>query len=158
MEREAHLRTARDCLQDDVRSLPLDLPLADAVHHLLTHGAGAAPVVDADGKVCGMLSEQDLIRDLAAANYDTYPSGTVADSMHKGVLTVTPGTDLFRLAVIFAQTHFRQLPVVDERGHLLGMVSRGDLLRALDTVRREREQARHPTTYETLERHRRQPG
>ncbi|MBK8974377.1 MAG: CBS domain-containing protein [Planctomycetes bacterium] len=157
MEREAYVRTARDCMRDNVQALPLDLPLGDAVEHLLTHSQCAAPIVDPDGVVVGVLSEFDCLRCLASADYHGWPAGTVRDIATCKPITVRPDTDMFELASLFQQHRIRQLPVVDEQGRLLGMVARPSLLRALDAARREREHAQRDSTYTTIEKHLR-PG
>ncbi len=78
-----------------------------------------------------MFSERDALTAMAAARYESMPTGTIEMHMRRDFLSVAPATDVFALAAIFAARAVRRLPVVDEAGKLLGVVMRGDLLRAL---------------------------
>jgi CBS domain-containing protein len=153
MEHENTVTTAADVMQRDVFTLTPELSLDDAVSELLRRGFSGAPVVDAHGVLLGVLSEKDCIEFLAAAAFHALPTGTVDEAMHHAVLTVSPEADLFRMTYLFHENPFRRLPVVDERGALLGMITRRDLLRALDSIRRGRK-TRSETTYEAFARHR----
>src|SRR5690606_10558010 len=125
-----------------------------AIRALMRHGYSGAPVVDADGKLLGVLSEQDCIQFLASAAFHSMPSGLVADAMHRDVLTVLPTTELFRLTYLFHENPYRRIPVVDEQGALLGLVARRDLLRALDKILERRDTGHLESSYEAIQKHR----
>lgn len=106
-------------------------PVADAVRMLLDHRFTALPVV-AGGKLLGLVSEADLMRDPLAGRR-ARRTGTVAGLMTTEVLTSSPEApveDLYRLLV---DEGLRLVPVVSG-GALQGVVSRGDLLRALVAI------------------------
>ena len=154
MERDAHLRLAGDLMDEDVVALRPEQPLGEAVRQLLEHGGSTAPVVDARGRLVGVLSEKDCLMYLASAAFHAMPEHDVGESMHTDVVRVTASTDMFRLAFLFHEHAFRQVPVCDETDHLIGVVTRASLMRALDAVRAERERTRHDSTHDLIAEHR----
>lgn len=100
------------------------------------------PVVDADGRPLGIVSEADLLLTLAAQEDQgsllpppeltrTGPGGavTAADLMTGPAVCTTPGTSVVVAARLMTRHGVKRLPVLDEEGRVFGMVSRGDLLR-----------------------------
>ncbi|MFJ9609649.1 CBS domain-containing protein [Kitasatospora sp. NPDC101176] len=101
------------------------------------------PVVDAEGRPLGVVSEADLLRTLAAqedpgallpapeAAPPPGPGGavTAADLMTGQPVCTTPGTSVVAAARLMSRHGLKRLPVLDEEGRVIGMVSRGDLLR-----------------------------
>ena len=108
-----------------------EMDIFAAIHFLLDHKISGAPVVESKGstKLVGMLSELECMTVLANGAYYELPEGTVADYMRTEVVTLSPTTDVFSVAGKFVHTKGRRLPVV-ENGHLVGLVSRSDVLRA----------------------------
>ncbi len=148
------LPTASEVMTRRVETIDADAPVQEAVRTLLTRGHSGAPVVDAGGAPIGVLSEHDGIRVLTEAIATGWPTGRARDHMTQQVETVRPGDDLLTLATRFAGGRHRRLVVVDG-GRLVGLVTRRDLLRALDALEREQGRSRSPSTYEVMaERHR----
>ncbi|MEU8510389.1 CBS domain-containing protein [Kitasatospora sp. NPDC048722] len=100
------------------------------------------PVVDAEGRPLGVVSEADLLRTLAAQedtgsllpapeSAQVGPGGTAtaADLMTTQPVCTTPGTSVVAAARLMSRHGLKRLPVLDEDGRVIGMVSRGDLLR-----------------------------
>jgi CBS domain-containing protein len=130
MDTERYLLSARQVMQRAVITLRPDQEIVDAVQTLLQTGISGAPVVS-DGQVVGMFSERDSLHVLAAASYETEPSGTVGDHMRKDVETCAPNADIFQLARCFEKSPVRRIPVVDERGELVGLVLRSAVMTEL---------------------------
>lgn len=152
---EIEMPVARDFMNDHVLTFKQDAEIAEAVKKLVRKGFSGAPVVDDAGKLVGVLSEADCLRVLSQAAYEGWPQGTVGDNMTRELDTVTPTTDLFAISGRFSAGKHRRFPVVDSDRKLLGLVTRRDLLRALDHFRKEQSHARLQNTYEMIE-HRRQ--
>ena len=100
-----------------------------AIRLLLHHRISGAPVVDAEHRLLGILSEKDCLRVFASGAYYHEAGGRVADYMTRTVVTVGPEDELFRVADLLLSHSFRRLPVV-ENGRLVGQVSRRDVLLA----------------------------
>lgn len=121
----------RDLMTRKLITLRPEMPAVDAAELLLKHGISGAPVVDAEGRLLGLLSEYDCLRAVASAEYqmDRHDAReTVAELMTTAAQTIAPDADLFTLAHAFVTKGVRRFPVV-EGGRLLGQVSRRDALR-----------------------------
>ena len=103
-----------------------------AARTLTQYNIGALPVCGADGKVCGMVTDRDLvIRCMAAGKL---PSQTkVREVMTGQVVSVKPDMDLGAAAHLMGRCQIRRLPVT-ENGALCGMVSLADLANREDCV------------------------
>lgn len=148
------LPTAADLMQSRLHTVSPDARIEEVVRGLLAKGYAAAPVVDAQVRLLGVVSEHDCIRVLCEAIAEGWPSGLARDHMSKELDTVASTDDVLALSTRFTQGHHRRLLVV-ENGRLVGLIARRDLMRALEQIERQRAHGRHKSTYELLdERHR----
>lgn len=99
--------------------------VAVAARTLTHYNIGALPVCREDGKLCGMVTDRDLVvRCLASGKL---PENTrVKDVMTGRVVSAAPDMDIGAAAHLMGRQQIRRLPVVEE-GRLCGMVSLGDL-------------------------------
>ncbi|MFO1078061.1 MAG: CBS domain-containing protein [Planctomycetota bacterium] len=89
-------------------------------------GVGTIVVVDADLRPLGIVTDRDLALRIIAA--DRLPSSTrVEDVMTGGLQTVAETESLETAFAAMRRNHVQRLPVVDDDGHLVGIVSRHDL-------------------------------
>lgn len=141
---------ARDLMTPDVVTVPPETPVMAMARLLADRGISAVPVVDATGKVLGIVTEADLIRRLAgeedkptswfgglfadpaaqAERYARTHGVTAKDLMTEKVVSVAPDTTAAHVAQMMEQQNIRRVIVV-EADKLKGIVSRADLLRAL---------------------------
>lgn len=119
-----------DYMSKRIVSVAPDTPIMDAVYLLVAKDLSGVPVIDAAGKLVGILTERDCIAVALESGYFDEPGGAVADFMHSPVDTVGPSDGLMDVAVRFRDTSRRRFPVV-EGGQVIGMLSRRDVLRAL---------------------------
>jgi CBS domain-containing protein len=134
-----------DVMTADVAAVPLDAGYRDIVDLLERRGIGAAPVVDRGRRVVGVVSEADL---LAKVEFTAPLAGEAtllrprrrqapgkaladraADLMTTPAVTVGAAESLSAAARTMAQGDVKMLPVVDDDGLLVGVVSARDLLR-----------------------------
>jgi CBS domain-containing protein len=143
-----HLRVA-DVMSRDVVSVRPETPLKDLVGLLLGRDYRAVPVVDEAERVIGIITNGDLVQRgglamrlelLATASREAIQrelaalaenGQAAADVMTREVVTVAPDVSVLEAARLMAQRRLKRLPVVDATGHLLGIVSRVDLLRTV---------------------------
>lgn len=109
-----------------------DMTLEMAVDRLTDARQLGGPVVDQDHKVIGFLSEQDCLSRMLLSSYHDQVSAHVSDVMRTEVLTVKPYTGIIDLAQQMLGAKPKIYPVVDDNGKLLGVISRSDVLRAID--------------------------
>jgi predicted transcriptional regulator len=109
--------------------LPSD-NIHSAVKTLLEKRISGAPVVDEAGKLVGVLSKKDCLQVVYAASYHQDWGGRVDEYMNSDVHTIESGTDIIEAADLFVQSSYRRFPVM-KNGHMIGQISRQDILRAL---------------------------
>jgi CBS domain-containing protein len=146
----------RDVMTTDVVAFHPDDSVEDAVSTMAARGIGGAPVVDADGRLVGMLADDDLIVQDTRLHVPTVISvlgaylelpsqvsrfedelrkavaSSVGDLMTREPPTCTEDETVEDAATRMHERDVSRLPVLRD-GHLVGIVSRGDILR--DIVR-----------------------
>lgn len=90
-----------------------------AARLLTQHRISGLPVINNDGHVVGVVTEYDVI---------AKDGKSVGDIMTRGIISVTPDTDLDVASHILVYERIRRLPVLDQ-GKLVGIVSRSDVVR-----------------------------
>ena len=139
----------------------------DVLEKFATYRIGGMPIVDAEHRIVGYISDGDLMRHLgrstnsdisyftfamafpgyfdglAAVNTETDDMDelrrNVTEICHKNamevgvkrVITVTAVDDLVQVSAILAQRKIKKVPVIDENRKVIGIVSRGDVVRAV---------------------------
>lgn len=112
--------------------------LSDVVRRLAELKIGALVVTDGDGGVTGIISERDIVRQLAAKGPSCL-SSAVRDTMTKAVVSATPDNVAEDLLVKMTDGRFRHMPVI-ENGALVGILSIGDVVKArMDAITAENE-------------------
>jgi CBS domain-containing protein len=96
-----------------------------AARMLTRHNIGALPVCGADGKLCGVVTDRDLVTRCMAAERSSEQM-LVRDVMTGRVISAAPDMEIGAAAHLMGREQVRRLPVV-ENGRLCGMVSLGDL-------------------------------
>ncbi|MBF4767163.1 CBS domain-containing protein [Nocardioides agariphilus] len=122
-------------------TVQLGSTVKSALSVLASAGITSMPVVSASGKLRGIVSEADLIRDAVStdARLHEIPRETVLidrhqyvdDVMTTHVLTVGPDSDLAEAVELMTSTGVKSLPVVTANGRVLGVVSRSDVVHML---------------------------
>jgi CBS domain-containing protein len=103
--------------------------LRQAIDQLTERRIGAL-VVSGDGRAIeGIISERDIVRAAAVSGAGAL-DGSVGSVMSTDVVTCSAGDGVDRLMALMTERRIRHLPVVDERGHLAGIVSIGDVVKA----------------------------
>jgi CBS domain-containing protein len=103
--------------------------LRQAIEMLAERRIGAL-VVSGDGRAIeGIISERDIVR-AAAGGSATALDGSVGSVMSTDVITCSAGDGVDRLMALMTERRIRHLPVVNEHGHLAGIVSIGDVVKA----------------------------
>lgn len=144
----------RSVMSTDVVSFVYDEPITDATHKLLDRNVDGGPVLDGEGRVIGMLTTGDLLVQETRLHYPTVISlfgaylelpsahrhfeedlrravgATVGEVMETEVVTCSEDDTLETAATLMHERHHSRLPVVRD-GVLVGIVSRGDIIRAI---------------------------
>ena len=144
----------RDVMTTDVLTFAPEEPIQEATRRLMERDVDGGPVVDADGRVVGMLTTDDLLVQETRLHYPTVVSlfgaylelpsshrkfeddlrravgATVGDVMDRDPVCCAPDDTLERAATLMHEEHVSRLPVT-ETDRLVGLVARGDILRSI---------------------------
>ena len=131
--------TVADIMQKKVISVTPETEILDVINVLLNNKISGVPVVQEEGskkKVIGMISEKDCLKVIIN---DTFYGLEVEHHVAKNYMTANPTTihddeHLSYLANFLLQNVFRCMPVVDQNGSLVGIVSRADALEGIKYI------------------------
>lgn len=151
--------TASEIMTSPVRTVRPADPLRKVIALLCRHRISGVPVVDRKGHLVGLISERDILEAMypdrlelrqrrlrlrLRAGVREIGSLPAREIMVRDVITAPPDADLLRLASLMAVRQIRRIPIVDG-GRLLGIVSQGDVYRAIfERERRASEKEKRP--------------
>lgn len=115
----------RDVMTNPVIRIHPEESVAVAARTLTHYNIGILPVCGSDGRVCGLLTDRDIVTRCLAAGRSA-ANTTVRDVMTRGIVFARPDMDTALAASLMGREQIRRLPVM-ENGKLCGMVSLGDL-------------------------------
>ncbi|HSH64123.1 CBS domain-containing protein [Methyloceanibacter sp.] len=141
---------AADIMTTQVVTIAPDATAKDAAEQMLASRISALPVVDASGKLLGIVSEGDLVRraELGTARARSWwlelltPNRTLAtdyvkahgqkvsELMTRDIVAAKPDTPIADIALMLEENAIKRVPIVD-KGRLVGIVSRANLIQAL---------------------------
>jgi len=132
--------TVREMMTERPHTTRADTPVKEAAREMVRWRVSALPVVEVDGRLVGMLSSRDLVRDLLGSYLQGGDAGrptpskpprrTVRDVMTRQVLCVSPDEPLAEVASLMTNKDVERVPVVRD-GLLVGFLTRGDIVRKL---------------------------
>lgn len=126
---------ARQIMQRNVIIVNSADEVAHAWRTLVSHQIHQAPVIDGSDRLVGIVSERNLLTKLNVADGQVRDvmARRVGDVMITPVVAATAMTDIRRIARVMLERDVDGVPIVNDKGVLIGFVSRGDILRAVVT-------------------------
>lgn len=148
-ERICRKTNAKDLMTKEVVWVDMEAPLKEAAEVMSQSGVSGLPVLNKEGGVEGIISERDfffflfgrkepavhtmdLVRLLIDRMTGAFPDAAgkkVREIMSKPVWTLSPDTPLMEIYSLFSTKRINRAPVVGPNGQLIGIVSRGDLIK-----------------------------
>jgi len=122
-------QTVADVMAKPVMAVELNLSAKDCAKAMAKRGVSCA-VVTQGGSAVGIVTERDLVSKVLAESIEA-KNVLVRDIMSTPLITIGPGAALTNAAELMAQYRIRRLVVVDSTGNLVGIVTTGDIARAL---------------------------
>ena len=116
-----------DLCDREIAAVDLEATVADAIHKMLDHHVGAVAIVDTDYRVAGIFTERDVLRKMSLSNLDPRRT-SIRELMTTPVEMATRDTGAGEALSTMLERHFRHLPVADDNGKLLGILSIRNLL------------------------------
>ncbi len=109
-----------------VKTIYSSATVADAYQEFAQHKVNQFPVVSPQLELIGMINRTEIID----ANYQT-PDKTLAEIIDNEIITADPVSDIRRVATVLHEYQLGALPIVNEQDHLVGIISKTDILKAL---------------------------
>ena len=126
----------KDVMTKLVLTVSRHVTLRELEHLFETHDFNGFPVVEGH-RLLGIVTKFDFLKNFVFTpstvfpHYDDLMKRTVEEIMTRNVCTVHPTTPLTRVLQMMVETRDKSLPVVDDKNRLVGIISRGDIVRAL---------------------------
>jgi CBS domain-containing protein len=126
----------QDFMSTNLCTFKPDDTIEHVVHILTTKKISGGPVVDDSGKLVGMISEGDCLKEIIKGKYSNTPRlvGRVEEHMTHEVLTMSPNMTIFDAAQKFLTLRIRRFPVLLE-GELVGQISTSDIIKAVQELK-----------------------
>lgn len=126
----------------EAATVPLDATAERAIRTMLDRHVGAVAIIDENHRVAGIFTERDVLLRLSLGERDPR-NISVREVMTAPVEMATRATTPGEALATMVERHYRHLPIVDDDGQLLGMLSIRNLLQArVDTLTRQLERVR----------------
>jgi CBS domain-containing protein len=132
-----HNSTVADVMTTRVLTAHPSMPLKELARVLAEHRISALPVLDTDDRLIGVVSERDLLVGRAHPNsrrahaeIAQAAGDTVGEIMTRSPITIAADAGLAEAARLMTGNRVKRLPVLDRDGSLVGVISRGDLVRS----------------------------
>jgi CBS domain-containing protein len=142
--------TARDIMTSPGIVVNPEMSVFTAIPILIKNNITGCPVTTPDGMLLGILSELDCMKVIASDAFyaDDYSNSDILVSryMTGDCLTITADMGIFRIANIFLEHTLRRIPVVED-GKLIGQVTRSDVLKGIQLMRKSKVRGKEYGAY-----------
>lgn len=148
-ERLASKIPVSDVMTREVVAVKKDADIHEVSRLLSENRISGLPVTDDENRVIGVVTEADVLSMAGMRSGHTFKDiirhilgeplpeqkagGRVEDVMTSPAITTRPHTDIREVAKVLDDKRIKRLPVVDEEGRLIGIISRADIVRAAVT-------------------------
>ena len=105
--------------------------LLEAIKKLAKYSIGAIPVINSNNKLTGIISERDIVKELAKKEDVDYSTLFVHQLMTKKVICCESDVLSDKLMELMTKNKVRHIPIVDNSNHPIGIVSIGDVVNRL---------------------------
>lgn len=113
----------REYMTSEVVSIHPDVTVGDAVRRIVTEGHVGLPVAEGE-KLVGFVTPKELLRNIEK------PEARLRDIIAKGTVVAHPDMDLDDCARVLFRMGVKELPVVDDDGKMVGIISTSDIIRS----------------------------
>jgi CBS domain-containing protein len=129
---------AQDVMTGEPRSLTPQSSVREAARLMKEINAGVIPVVEGTSKrLVGVVTDRDIAIRVVAEGKDA--DCCISEVMSSGnIATASPTDDVDRVMETMSREQVRRIPIVDERGSLVGIVAQADIVRKADDKKAER--------------------
>ncbi len=126
-------QSIRELMTENPRTVTVDGTIAEAARLMRDEDTGVVPIVEGE-KLVGVITDRDIAVKIVAQGRDAQ-STTVSQVASKNLVTIDPQQELGEALRLMASHQVRRLPVVEEDGKLVGIVSQADIALQVDNAR-----------------------
>ena len=121
---------AQDIMTKNPKTVTPESKLTEAARLMQDEDVGIVPVVEANGsrKLVGVVTDRDIAIRHVAAGHDSSDC-PVREAMSSRLVTARPDDDVDSVMETMGREQIRRIPVVDERGDIVGILAQADLAR-----------------------------
>jgi IMP dehydrogenase len=119
------VKRAENVMISDPITINLNATIAEAIHLMLEYKIGGIPVIDENGLLKGIVTNRDL-------RFENNHNRKITEVMTSKLITTNHLTDLKAAARILRKHKIEKLPMVDENGKLVGLITYKDITKAKD--------------------------
>ena len=121
---------AQEIMTKNPTTVTPETKLTEAARLMKDEDVGIVPVVEANGsrKLVGVVTDRDIAIRHVAAGHDSNEC-PVREAMSTKLVTARPDEDVEEIMDLMGREQVRRIPVVDERGDLVGIVAQADIAR-----------------------------
>ncbi len=123
-----------DIMSTNVSTAPQDATLKEVANLLQTKDIGVVPIVEDDGKLCGLVTDRDIVVRAVAKGFDVNKT-QVVEIMTTDLFCANPDDFAFKAIRIMGDQKVRRVPIVDSEDKLLGIVSMADVALEMEDER-----------------------
>lgn len=117
----------KDAMNKDVETIGENDNVRNAAERMVNRRIGSLVVLSPVGQLTGLLTERDILRDVVARGENS-KDVKVGDIMTKELIVISPEATLEDAADVMTKNKIKKLPVVDEKGALVGIITASDLI------------------------------
>ena len=124
--------TAENYMTRNLVTFRPDQTMDEVMDVLIAKRISGGPVIDETGKLVGVISEGDCLKQVVKGKYHNIPtlSGKVSEFMATDVKSIEQDVNIFELAQMFLNLRLRRFPVL-HNGRLVGQISQKDVMKAV---------------------------
>lgn len=121
-------KAAKGLKNDEVLSVPVDATVQGTADFLADHNIGVALIRDTRDQIIGVISSRDIVRLIAENGLSPLENVSIATALSRDLTTCNSNDRLPDVAVTMSQNHLHHMPVIDEDGQCIGIISASDML------------------------------
>lgn len=126
----------KDCMCNNVHYVKADCKVSDVINLMNSNHIGCVPICDDENKICGILTDRDILLRSTAYNKDNCNT-LVSDIMTTNVCTCNENDEICEAEKKMAKNQIRRIPICNQDNKIVGILTLGDLAQNCKNIGKE---------------------